>query len=110
MVTATAHAIETEFVCIVRPIARAATPDGGPLRYRVSHRAAWWGPAERPKLEQRVTEGTAELSTQNVLVGALAGLGRMRLWDIHSLTAAWAIQTSPTLKIAPIGRCDTSVA
>ncbi len=63
VVTATAHAVETEFVCIVRPIARATTPDGGPLRYRVSHRAAWWGPAERPKLEQRVTEGTAELST-----------------------------------------------
>jgi alkaline phosphatase D len=62
VVTATPHAIETEFVCIVRPIARAATPDGGPLRYRVSHRAVLWGPAERPKLEQRVTEGKADLS------------------------------------------------
>ena len=63
VVTATPHAIETEFVCIVRPIARAATPDGGPLRYRVSHRAALWGPAEHPKLEQHVTEGNADLST-----------------------------------------------
>jgi alkaline phosphatase D len=62
VVTADAHAIETEFVCIVRPIARATTPDGGPLRYRVSHRAKLWQPGDRPKLEQRIHEGDPKLS------------------------------------------------
>ncbi len=62
VVRASADAIETEFVCIPRPIRLAATPDGGPLRYRVVHRAARWRAGERPKLEQRVIEGDAKLS------------------------------------------------
>lgn len=62
VVSADAHAIETEFVCIVRPIARATTPDGGPLRYRVTHRAPMWQPGSKPKLEQRVIEGDPKLS------------------------------------------------
>lgn len=62
VVTAGADAIDTEFVCIERPIKRATTPDGGPLRYRVSHRAAMWAPGTPPKLEQRVLEGDPKLS------------------------------------------------
>jgi alkaline phosphatase D len=62
VVSAGSDAIDTEFICIVRPIARAATPDGGPLRYRVSHRARLWQPGTPPKLEQRVLEGDAKLS------------------------------------------------
>lgn len=62
VVTAGPDAIDTEFVCIVRPVARATTPDGGPLRYRVSHRASLWQPGTPPKLEQRVLEGDAGLS------------------------------------------------
>ena len=62
VVSAGPDAIDTEFVCIVRPIARATTPDGGPLRYRVSHRANLWQPGTLPKLEQRVLEGDAKLS------------------------------------------------
>ena len=62
VVSAGPDAIDTEFICIVRPIARAATPDGGPLRYRVSHRARLWQPGTPPKLEQRVLEGDAKLS------------------------------------------------
>lgn len=62
VVTAGPDAIETEFVCIVRPIARATTPDGGPLRYRVSHRADMWQPGARPRMEQRILEGDARLS------------------------------------------------
>ncbi|VVS98091.1 Phosphodiesterase [Sphingomonas sp. EC-HK361] len=62
VVTAGPDSIDTEFVCIARPIARAATPDGGPLRYRVSHRANMWRPGVPPKLEQRVLEGNPELS------------------------------------------------
>ena len=62
VISAGPDSIDSEFVCIVRPIARAATPDGGPLRYRVSHRATLWKPGERPKLDQRIIEGDARLS------------------------------------------------
>jgi len=62
VITADSGAIDTEFVCIVRPIVRAETPDGGPLRYRVSHRAKLWRPGTQPKLEQQVLEGDAKLS------------------------------------------------
>ena len=61
-VRATPSAIETEFVCIPRPLERATQPDGGPLRYRVLHRAKLWARGERPALEQRVLEGNPFLS------------------------------------------------
>jgi alkaline phosphatase D len=54
--------MRTEFVCIPRPIARSDRPDGGPLRYRVAHRAAMWKPGERPRLVQEVIEGDPGLS------------------------------------------------
>jgi alkaline phosphatase D len=54
--------IRTEFVCIPRPIVRAGTPDGGPIRYRIVHSAKLWAPGERPKLEQKVLEGDPGLS------------------------------------------------
>jgi len=62
MVTASPEVIETEFVCIPRPIVRAHTPDGGPLRYRVRHRARMWRAGERPRLTQQVVEGDPKLS------------------------------------------------
>ena len=55
-------AAECEFVCIPRPVERSAGSDGGPLRYRVSHRVAVWRKGERPRLEQRVLEGDPGLS------------------------------------------------
>jgi len=55
-------AVECEFVCIPRPLERSATDDGGPLRYRVVHRAALWRAGERPRLEARVVEGDPGLS------------------------------------------------
>ena len=54
--------MRTEFVCIPRPIARSERPDGGPLRYRVSHTAALWKSGERPKLKTSVIEGDVGLS------------------------------------------------
>lgn len=54
--------LDTEFVCIPRPIERATTEDGGPLRYRVVHSAKLWAKGERPVLEQTVIEGDATLS------------------------------------------------
>jgi len=49
-------------VCIPRPLERSENADGGPLRYRVSHRATLWKKGEAPKLEQRVIEGNPLLS------------------------------------------------
>jgi alkaline phosphatase D len=62
VVSATATHFDTEFVCIPRPIERAQTPDGGPIRYRVAHRAKLWQAGERPELELRVLEGDPGLS------------------------------------------------
>ena len=61
-VRASSDALECEFVCIPRPLERAESPDGGPLRYRVVHRAPLWKKGERPRLEQRVVEGDPALS------------------------------------------------
>jgi alkaline phosphatase D len=62
VVQATPHWIEVEFVCIPRPIDRSTEPDGGPLRYRVTHRARRWRKNQRPRLEQHILEGNAPLS------------------------------------------------
>jgi alkaline phosphatase D len=62
LITAGPETIDTQFVCIARPIARANTPDGGPLRYRVTHEATRWAAGEAPKLRQRVIEGDPKLS------------------------------------------------
>jgi alkaline phosphatase D len=62
LVQATPQWIEVEFVCIPRPIDRSTEPDGGPLRYRVTHRARRWRKDERPQLEQHMVEGSAPFS------------------------------------------------
>jgi len=54
--------MRTEFVCIPRPIKRAESPDGGPLRYRVVHSASLWTPGEKPVLRRQVVEGDPGLS------------------------------------------------
>ncbi|HEX7808381.1 MAG TPA: phosphodiesterase, partial [Thermoanaerobaculia bacterium] len=54
--------MRTEFVCIPRPIIRSERPDGGPIRYRVSHTAALWKSGERPRLKTTVLEGDFGLS------------------------------------------------
>jgi alkaline phosphatase D len=62
VVRASVDRMDTEFVCLPRPIERSTTEDGGPLRYRVVHSAKLWGKGERPVLEQTVVEGDAKLS------------------------------------------------
>ena len=61
-VAVSSDAVDTEFLCIPRPIQRSDSPDGGPIRYRVAHRAERWAPGERPRLTQRVLEGDPKLS------------------------------------------------
>jgi alkaline phosphatase D len=57
-----ADAMVTEFVCIPRPITRATTADGGPLRYRVRNEVPLWRAGERPQMRTTVVEGDAGLS------------------------------------------------
>jgi alkaline phosphatase D len=49
--------MRTELVCIPRPIARSDSPDGGPLRYRLTYLAKLWRPGDRPQLTQHALEG-----------------------------------------------------
>jgi alkaline phosphatase D len=60
VVRVTSEAIETEFVCIPRPLERSATDDGGPLRYRARFRTAMWKHGEAPKMETKIIEGERE--------------------------------------------------
>jgi alkaline phosphatase D len=61
VVTAKTDELEVEFVCIPRPLERSESPDGGPLVYRVAHRAKLWEPGATPKLERTKAEGTLPL-------------------------------------------------
>jgi alkaline phosphatase D len=54
--------LETEFVCIPRPIERSERADGGPLAYRVRHRAKLWRKGEAPKLDMQIVEGDPKFS------------------------------------------------
>ena len=62
VVTAGPTALETEFVCIPRPITRSVTPDGGPIRYRVRHTTPMWTAGAHPAIVQQVIEGNVGLA------------------------------------------------
>ncbi len=62
VVQATASRLETEFVCIPRPVVRHEEPDGGPMLYRVRHSADLWRRDERPKIKQTMVDGNAVFS------------------------------------------------
>jgi alkaline phosphatase D len=61
-VRASPEELETEFVCIPRPMERDAADDGGPLAYRAIHRVRLWRAGERPELRQQIVEGDAALA------------------------------------------------
>ena len=56
------NAMQTDFVCIPRPIERSPGVDGGPLRYRVRHEVPLWRAGESPRMRQTVLEGDAGLA------------------------------------------------
>jgi alkaline phosphatase D len=62
VVRVSSDSIETEFVCIPRPIERSDRSDGGPLNYRVKVRAPMWAAGTTPKLEMRILEGDPKFS------------------------------------------------
>ena len=53
--------LEVEFVCIPRPLESAPGLDGGPVRYRVTHRVDHWQPDTRPIVVRTKVEGTLPL-------------------------------------------------
>jgi len=61
LVRATSEQLEVEFVCIPRPFERSKTEDGGPLAYRIAHRAKLWRTGTKPQLERTKVEGTIPL-------------------------------------------------
>lgn len=61
-VRASSRELETEFVCIPRPLERSEREDGGPLRYRVLHRVARWAPGEAPVMRREIVEGDVAFS------------------------------------------------
>jgi alkaline phosphatase D len=62
VVRASSDAIETEFVCIPRPVERSEADDGGMLRYRARFRACVWEKGKAPKLEMQILEGDPKFS------------------------------------------------
>jgi alkaline phosphatase D len=61
-VRASAEELETEFVCIPRPMEDNVADDGGPLAYRAVHRVRLWHAGEHPELRQEIVEGDAALA------------------------------------------------
>lgn len=62
VVRASGDWMETEFVCIPRPVERNQRLDGGPILYRVKYRAKLWRGAEQPELEGQIIEGDPRFS------------------------------------------------
>ncbi len=62
VVRATPSELQTEFVCIPRPVSRSQTADGGPIVYRARTRSLLWRAGETPKVETTVVEGEANFS------------------------------------------------
>jgi alkaline phosphatase D len=62
VVHAASEFIETEFVCIPRPLERSHQPDGGDVRYRVKFRSGLWQSGEAPKLQTQILEGDPKFS------------------------------------------------
>jgi alkaline phosphatase D len=62
VVHTTSEFIETEFVCIPRPLERSNHPDGGDLSYRVRFRTRRWENGQTPQLQMQILEGDPKFS------------------------------------------------
>jgi alkaline phosphatase D len=62
VVRATNERIETEFVCIPRPLERNNKEDGGPINYRVGFRTTVWEKRTSPKIKMMLIEGDPKFS------------------------------------------------
>lgn len=62
IVHATSTYLETEFICIPRPLERSLSPDGGQVLYRALFSTALWKRNEVPSMISTISEGTAKFS------------------------------------------------
>jgi alkaline phosphatase D len=62
VVHATSEFLETEFVCIPRPLERSDRADGGALSYRAKFRTSLWKNGEAPRLQMQILEGDPKFS------------------------------------------------
>ncbi|HEX8801041.1 MAG TPA: alkaline phosphatase D family protein [Terriglobales bacterium] len=62
LVRCTADTLESEFVCIPRPLERSERADGGPLNYRVKFHTPLWRSNEKPSLKMEILEGDPKFS------------------------------------------------
>ena len=63
VVRASTEDLQVDFVCIPRPLERSDRADGGPLAYRIVHRARRWAPGAEPRLERLQAEGELPLGS-----------------------------------------------
>ena len=62
VVRVSTQTLETEFVCIPRPVESSGREDGGPLNYRVRFQTRIWKKGEPPRLDLKVVEGDPKFS------------------------------------------------
>ena len=62
LVRCTADTLESEFVCIPRPLERSERADGGPLNYRVKFHTPLWRRNEKPSLKMEILGGDPKFS------------------------------------------------
>jgi len=62
VVLVASDSLETEFVCIPRPLERSQDANGGPILYRTRHHARLWRKGERPMLGLQIIEGDPKFS------------------------------------------------
>jgi alkaline phosphatase D len=61
VVSANSTHLDVEFVCIPRPLKRSESEDGGPVRYRITHRVERWNAKARPLIKRIKVDGTLPL-------------------------------------------------
>jgi alkaline phosphatase D len=56
--------LDVEFVCIPRPLERSESENGGPVRYRITHRVERWNASTRPAIKRMKAEGALPLGLE----------------------------------------------
>jgi alkaline phosphatase D len=64
VVSASSTHLDVEFVCIPRPLERSEGENGGPVKYRITHRVERWNGRTRPAIKRTKAEGTLPLDLE----------------------------------------------
>ena len=90
-VRASPEELETEFVCIPRPMERSDAEDGGPLVYRAVHRVRLWAPASGRRCgrkSSRATPGSRSDAPRVSTEFPPVGVGRRNRDRVNRVTLA----------------------